>query len=283
MSRIAYIDGCFQPLNWPAVMIEDRGYQFADGVYEVLALRDGRLCEEDLHLERLAYSLEALAIAMPMSRAALKLVVRETVRQNRLTNGIVYIQISRGVAPREHGFKAALRPVLVVTVRRFDKAQRQRIRREGIAVISMPDQRWARCDIKSIALLPNVLARQSAIDGEADEAWLTDDKGYVTEGAATNAWIVDKKGCLHTRSAGAEILNGIMRRVLLDLATEQGLKVSERPFTIKEARIAAECFSTASTMAVLPVVSIDGQRIGDGKPGAITTALAENYDRLQGF
>lgn len=282
MSRIAYIDGCYQPLNEPAVMIEDRGYQFADGVYEVCAIRNGVLLDEAEHLDRLDYSLSELNIPAPMSRPALQAVMRETIRRNRFQNGLLYMQISRGVAPRDHAYGDALAPVLVMTVRPIDTARRDAIIQNGIHVISVADQRWARCDIKSISLLPNVLARQSARNAKVQEAWQLDDSGMVTEGAATNAWIVDAQGCLRTRPAANDILNGIVRQVLIKLAKEQGLSYREEAFSLEEAKAAQECFSTASTMTVFPVVSIDGDIIADGRPGPVASALAAAYDARQG-
>jgi len=281
MSRIAYVDGVYQPLNLPGILVEDRGYQFADGVYEVCAIRDGRLLDEARHLDRLQYSLDALDMPMPMSRAALQQVMRETLRRNRIHSGILYIQVSRGVAPREHMYDASLKPVLVMTARPISAERRAQIMKKGISVISVPDQRWARCDIKSISLLPNVLARQSARHAKVQEAWQIDGQGMVTEGAATNAWIVDAKGVLRTRPADNDILNGIVRQVLLDCVAELGLKFEEKPFSLKEALAAQECFSTASTMSVFPVVKIDGKKIADCKPGAVAKMLSDAYDTAE--
>jgi D-alanine transaminase len=280
MSRIAYIDGVYQPLNMPGILVEDRGYQFADGVYEVCAIRGGKLLDEARHLARLEYSLQALNMPPPMSRAALQQVMRETLRRNRVRDGILYMQVSRGVAPREHMFDPNLKPVLVVTARPIAADRRAQIMKKGISVISVPDQRWARCDIKSISLLPNVLARQSARQAKVQEAWQIDGQGMVTEGAATNAWIVDAKGVLRTRPANHEILNGIVRQVLLDCVADLGLKFEETPFSLKEALAAKECFSTASTMSVFPVVEIDGQKIGTGKPGELAQKLSDAYDTV---
>ncbi|MDA9230598.1 D-amino-acid transaminase [Alphaproteobacteria bacterium] len=280
MSRIAYIDGRYQPLNQPGIMVEDRGYQFSDGVYEVCAIRNHKAVDEARHLDRLEYSLRELGIAMPMSRAALKIVARELMRRNRVSNGLLYIQVTRGVAPRDHSFASGLKPVLVMTVRPISTQRREAIRRDGIEVISVPDQRWARCDIKSISLLPNILARQSARDAGVQEAWQIGSDGFVTEGAATNAWIVDAKNRLRTRPANHQILNGIIRQILFEVAQTLQLQVYEIPFTLEEAKAAKECFSTASTMAVFPVTSIDGQKIGDGKPGRVAKALGEAYDGL---
>lgn len=281
MSRIAYIDGVYQPMNLPGILVEDRGYQFADGVYEVCAIRNGKLLDETRHLDRLDYSLQALNIPMPMSRAALKQVMRETLRRNRVSDGILYMQVSRGVAPREHMYDADLKPVLVITARPIAAERRAQIMKKGISAISVPDQRWARCDIKSISLLPNVLARQSARNAKVQEAWQIDGRGMVTEGAATNAWIVDAKGVLRTRPADHEILNGIVRQVLLDCVAELGFKFAEKPFSLSEALAAKECFSTASTMSVFPVVKLDGRKIGSGKPGPVAKALSVAYDTVE--
>ena len=281
MSRIAYVDGVYQPLNLPGILVEDRGYQFADGVYEVCAIRNGRLLDEARHLDRLEYSLDALDMPMPMSRPALQQVMRETLRRNRIHSGILYMQVSRGVAPREHMYDASLKPILVMTARPISAERRMQIMKKGISVISVPDQRWARCDIKSISLLPNVLARQLAHNAKVQEAWQIDVQGMVTEGAATNAWIVDAKGVLRTRPAGNDILNGIVRQVLLDCVSELGLKFEEKPFSLDEALAAQECFSTASTMSVFPVVKIDGKKIADGKPGSVAKMLSNAYDTVE--
>lgn len=281
MSRIAYVDGVYQPLNLPGILVEDRGYQFADGVYEVCAIRNGRLLDEARHLDRLEYSLDALDMPMPMSRPALQQVMRETLRRNRIHSGILYMQVSRGVAPREHMYDASLKPILVMTARPISAERRLQIMKKGISVISVPDQRWARCDIKSISLLPNVLARQLARNAKVQEAWQIDVQGMVTEGAATNAWIVDAKGVLRTRPAGNDILNGIVRQVLLDCVSELGLKFEEKPFSLDEALAAQECFSTASTMSVFPVVKIDGKNIANGKPGSVAKTLSNAYDTVE--
>ena len=281
MSRIAYIDGVYQPLNMPGILVEDRGYQFADGVYEVCAIRSGKLLDEARHLDRLDYSLAALDMPPPMSRAALQQVMRETLRRNRVRDGILYMQVSRGVAPREHMFNPDFKPVLVITARPIAADRRAQIMKKGISVVSVPDQRWARCDIKSISLLPNVLARQSARNAKVQEAWQIDGQGMVTEGAATNAWIVDAKGVLRTRPASHEILNGIVRQVLLDCVADLGMKFEEKPFSLKEALTAKECFSTASTMSVFPVIDIDGQKIGAGKPGEVAKMLSDAYDAVE--
>ncbi len=280
MSRIAYIDGLYKPLWEAHINVEDRGYQFGDGVYEVFALNDGVLFDEEAHLDRLHRSLDALSIAPPMSRAALKQVIRETIRKNAVEQGVVYLQVSRGVAPRNHVYPDDLKPVLVVTVRPQSRRAKDKLMRNGIHVVTRADQRWARCDLKTISLLPNVLARQSAKSEQAQEAWLLDDEGFITEGAATNAWIINQDGVLVTRPAGADILSGITRRMLMGVIETQNIKFEERRFNLAEALAAQEAFSTASTMTLFPVIAIDGHKIGNGRPGVLSLQLMKEYIRL---
>lgn len=276
MSRIAYIDGQYVPHRSAAVHIEDRGYQFADGVYEVLAVVGGRLVDEEPHLARLARSLAELRIAAPLSDAALKIVMREVIRRNGVRDGIVYLQITRGVAPRDHAFPKSGKPVLVLTSRRRRPAD-PRIADDGIAVITIPDIRWRRCDIKSIALLPNVLGKQLAKEAGAYEAWQVDGEGQVTEGTSTNAWIVTPDRSVVTRRADNAILNGITRLAVLDIIRQEGYGFVERPFTVDETKAAAEAFLTSTTADLLPVVRIDGDPVGSGFPGPLSRRLRERY------
>jgi D-alanine transaminase len=278
MSRYAYVNGRYLPMHDAKVHIEDRGYQFSDGVYEVCEVRGGRLIDERRHLARLARSLGELRIRAPMSPKALGVVLREVVAKNRIGYGIVYLQITRGVARRDHAFPAPeVPPSLVVTARALNKARNEAFAAKGIAVISMPDNRWGRVDIKSIGLLPNVLARQAAIEQGAREAWFVDRAGAVTEGASTNAWIVSHTGTVVTRPADHAILRGITRTVLFEVIKAQGLAVEERAFTLAEAYAAREAFVTAATQIVLPVVRIDGHVIGEGNPGPVATALRRAF------
>jgi D-alanine transaminase len=280
MSRIAYVNGLYVPHRDAAVNIEDRGYQFADGVYEVCEVRGGRLVDERRHLTRLQRSLGELRIPEPMPMTALGVVLRETVRRNRVVDGIVYVQVTRGVARREHAFPVLpIRPSVVVTARNNDPAAAERTATEGISVVTVPDNRWARVDIKSVALLPNVLAKQFAREHGAKEAWLVDPQGQVTEGASTNAWIVTRDGKVVTRPADRGILRGITRTVLLDVIGSQGLALEERPFTVEEAYRAREAFVTAASQIVMPVVRIDGNPIGNGAPGLLTIALRRDFHR----
>jgi D-alanine transaminase len=280
MSRIAYVNGRYLPRAQAMVSVEDRGFQFADGVYEVCEVRAGRLVDERRHMARLDRSLSQTRIARPMAPAALAIVLHETVRRNRVRDGIVYVQISRGAARRDFAFPPAqTRPTLVVTARSSDLARLERLASEGVAVVTVPDIRWGRVDIKSVALLPNVLAKQAARDAGAHEAWLVDEAGRVTEGASSNAWIVAQDGKLITHPLGPDILPGITRSVVIDLIKAQGLTFEERAFTVEEAYAAREAFITSASQIVLPVVRIDGRPVGNGAPGLIAAALRRDYHR----
>jgi D-alanine transaminase len=276
LSRIAYVAGQYLPHRQAAVHIEDRGYQFGDGVYEVIAVVGGHLVDEAPHLTRLHRSLTELRIPAPMSDAALKLVIREVIRRNGVDNGIVYLQVTRGAAPREHAFPKAAKPVFVVTSRR-SRPPDPRVGQEGIAVITIPDIRWSRCDIKSVALVPNVLGKQQAREAGAYEAWQVDHEGQVTEGTSTNAWIVTQDGSVVTRAADNAILNGVTRGAVLEIMRLEGYRLDERPFSVTEARAAREAFLTSTTADLLPVVRIDGNPVADGKPGPLSRKLREAY------
>ncbi|MEQ9638854.1 MAG: D-amino-acid transaminase [Alphaproteobacteria bacterium] len=278
MSRIAYVNGRYVKQADAAVHIEDRGYQFADGVYEVIAVAGGRLIDEAPHMERLARSLSELQIAMPMTPAALAVVLRETARRNGVHRGIVYLQITRGVSRRDHPFpNRPIRPAVVATARRTAPADPARIE-AGVAVITLPDIRWARCDIKSVLLLPNVLAKQAARQAGAFEAWQVADDDTVTEGASTNAWIVTQDGTLVTRPVENAILAGITRLRVLDLAREAGIPVELRAFTVAEAKTAREAFVSSTTAFVMPVTRIDDAVLGNGRAGAIALRLRSLYE-----
>ena len=276
MFRIAYVNGRYVRTDEAAVHVEDRGYQFADGVYEVVAVTGGALVDEVPHMARLDRSLRELEIAWPVSQGALRHIVREVVRRNGLTDGMIYLQITRGVAPRDHAFPANIRPALVVTAKRL-APQRTELVEHGVGVITIPDQRWQRCDIKSVSILPNVLGKQRAKKAGAFEAWQVADNGTVTEGTSTNAWIVDRDGAVVTHPADNAILDGITRQAVLRVARESGMKVVERPFTLDEALSAREAFLTSTTAAVLSVVTVDGRPFGNGAPGPTTLDLRERY------
>jgi len=284
MSRIAYVNGRYRPHREALIHVEDRGYQFADGVYEVCEVRGARIVDERRHMARLTRSLAELRIGLPMPLTALSVVLHETVRRNRVRDGIVYLQVTRGVARRDHAFPAAgTAPAVVVTARALDAAKGEKVAADGIAVVTMSDNRWARPDIKSVSLLPNILAKQAARDAGAREAWFIDAKGFVTEGASSNAWIVTPDGEVVTRPVDNSILNGISRTVVLDAIAAQGLRLAERPFTVAEARAAREAFVTAASQIVQPVVRIDGAPVGDGRPGPVATALRREFHRHAEF
>lgn len=278
MSRVAYVNGRYLSHGSAAVHVEDRGFQFADGVYEVWAVLGGKLADVEGHLARLERSLGELRMRAPMGRAGLLGVVRETVRRNRVRDGLCYLQVTRGRARRDHVFPSAdTAPTLVVTAKSWDLAAVEAKARAGGAVITTPETRWARCDIKTIGLLPNVLAKQSAKEAGATEAWFVDADGRVTEGGSTNAWIVDRDGRLRTRDTGANILRGITRHTLIEVARSAQFAVDERPFTVEEALGAREAFITAASAFVLPIVRIDGTPIGDGRPGPVALRLRDLY------
>ena len=284
MPRIAYVNGRYMPGAQASVSIEDRGFQFADGVYEVCEVREGRLVDERRHMARLDRSLSELRIARPMSAIALSMVMHETVRRNRVRDGIVYVEITRGVARRDFPFPpGATRPTVVVTARGNDLGRLEQMAAEGVAIVSVPDIRWGRVDIKTVGLLPNVLAKQAAREQGAREAWLVDAQGCVTEGASSNAWIVSADGTLITRPLGSDILPGITRAVAIEAAKALGLAFLERPFTLAEAYGAREAFITSASQIVLPVTRIDGRPIGDGAPGPTAKALRRAYHEQAEF
>lgn len=277
MPRIAYVDGRYLPHRRACVHIEDRGYQFADGVYDVAAVINRRPVDLEPHLARLDRSLDQLAIRRPLGRRALEVVVDQLIRRNRLRHGIIYIQATRGVAPRTHDFpKIAVRPTLVATAKRLDLAGVLARQQRGVAVITAPDQRWARRDIKSVSLLANVIAKQTAAKAGAYEAWLVDGQGQVTEGTSSTSWIVTD-GQVVTHPLGQTILAGITRQVVGAITERADVALVERPFTLDEARDAREAFLTSATNMVTPVVRLDDRPVGDGAPGPITRDLIARH------
>ncbi|WAC48917.1 D-amino-acid transaminase [Asticcacaulis sp. SL142] len=277
MSRIAYVDGRYVRHADACVHIEDRGYQFADAVYEVWSVFNGRLADTQGHLDRLDRSLNELRIETPMSRSALLVVLYEVIRRNRIKDGMVYLQVSRGAAPRDHFFPVGVRPTLVITARSVDRKAAATKAEAGIKVITQPDIRWGRCDIKTVGLLPNVLAKQAAKDAGASDVLLVDSDGLITEGGSANAYIVDQAGVIRTRSLTANILAGITRAQLLKILGTTDIQLKEEAFSVAEALGAKEVFVTAATSLVMPIVDIDGHKIADGKPGPVATALRAAY------
>jgi D-alanine transaminase len=277
LSRIAYVNGSYVYHLGAMVHVEDRGYQFSDAVYEVVAVLNGKILDLEPHLARLGRSLAGLQIGSPMSNKALSVVLNEVRRLNRLRNGILYFQVSRGVATREHGFpNTEVKPSVVVTAKRLNFDAIKKKQQLGINVITTAETRWARPDIKSVCLLANVLAKAKANKNGATDAWFVDNDGMVTEGTANNAWII-KDNMLITRELSNDILAGITRHTLLSVANDLGMKICERSFSVVEAKGADEAFITSTTNFVMPVVKIDEQKIGDGKVGQVCKKLIKFY------
>lgn len=277
-GRVAYVNGRYVPHAQAGVHIEDRAVQFADGIYEVVGVVGGKIFDEEHHLDRLVRSVGEIGMAMPMDREVLKLIIREMARRNRVRDGLVYMQVTRGAYRRDHAVPLAPeRPTLIITARALNPAALAQRREQGVKVITHADERWARCDIKSTALLPNILAKTDARNAGAFEAWLIDHDGFVTEGSSTSAWIVDKDGNIVTRNLSNAILPGVTRREILDAAAEAQIAIVERKFTPGEALAAREAFMTAATLGATAIVSIDGHKIGDGKPGPVARRLQELY------
>lgn len=277
MPKISYVNGRYLPHAQAAVHIEDRGYQFSDGVYEFIAFYNGRLLDGDLHIDRMERSLKELRIPMPVTRRAFEMIMAELMEKNGKENGSVYIQVTRGSAKRDHPFpKNPPKPSLVLVIN-GPKPWKPEEAQEGVSVITAPDLRWQRRDIKSVSLLANILARQQSVEANTREAWLFEKDNTVTEGSYSNAYIVNAKGEVITRQADHSILGGITREVVLKIARKNGIKVAERPFTVKEALAAKEAFLTSTSGNVLPIVRIDGRKIGTGKPGEVTRRLQALY------
>ncbi|OQM74404.1 D-amino-acid transaminase [Manganibacter manganicus] len=278
MPRIAYVNGRYLAHSAAAVHIEDRGYQFSDGVYEMCEIARGYIIDMKRHLDRLNRSLSELSIEWPVTRSALIVVMREVVRRNGVRNGLVYLQVTRGVAPRDHAFpKPGTRSSLVVTAKRIAPSATAKKAETGLKIITVPENRWDRVDIKSVSLLPNVLAKQQAREAGAQEAWFIDAEGTVKEGASSNAWIVTQDGALVTRPADHGILRGITRTTLFDVAAKLGMKIEERAFSVAEAKAAREVFISSATTIAIPVVDIDGETVANGHPGSITLSLREAF------
>ena len=273
MARVAYVDGRYMDLRAAAVPVEDRGLQFADSVYEVIALVAGRLIDLEQHLVRLARSRGGLEIPAPMTENAIRVVLGEVVRRNKLSDGLLYLQVTRGQAPRNHLLPDKPGPTLMVTLRSWRPFAAALA--AGMSVTSSPDLRWRRCDLKTTGLLANVLAKQQAHENGAFECWMVSE-GIVTEGASSNAWIV-RDGYVQTHPLGPAVLGGITRELILELATADGIKMVERGFSPDEAAAADEAFTTSTSSFVVPVIMFDGKQIGTGRPGPVTCRLRDLY------
>ena len=283
MSRIAYVNGQYLSHAHAGVHIEDRGYQFSDGIYEVCEVRDGEIIDMGGHLDRLERSANELEMKLPNRRKTIEIVIEEMRLKNRVQNGIVYIQVTRGVSPRNHLFPSPSTPAsMVMTAKSTSREASDNKAAAGVGVITVPDNRWERVDIKTVSLLPNVLAKQKAHEAGAYEAWFVDGDDKVTEGSSTNAWIVTKDNVLVTRDASRGILKGITRGTTMAVAESLQLKVEERRFTVEEAKQAKEAFITAATTICVPVTKIDGQPVGDGKVGDISRRLRSHFHEHAG-
>ncbi|MEO8715900.1 MAG: D-amino-acid transaminase [Acetobacteraceae bacterium] len=278
MSRVAYVNGQYVTQREASVNVEDRGYQFADGIYEVIYFHDGRMIDADLHLDRLERSLRELRLMPPMGRMAMVAVLTETARRNRVSNGIVYIQITRGVSRRDHAFPThPIPPSFVVTARRTPPYPRDPVAWAASA-ITHPDQRWARCDIKTVGLTANVLAKQAAREKGAAEAFLIRD-GMLTEGASTTVWVVDAEGRLRTRHLDHSVLPGCTRGALIAELQAEGITFEERAVSEQELRTAREAFITSATSFVRPIIRLDAVPVGDGTVGPVTRRLFDIFAR----
>ncbi|MBU1209807.1 MAG: D-amino-acid transaminase [Alphaproteobacteria bacterium] len=278
MARVVYVNGSYRRHGEAHVHVEDRGFQFADAVYEVIEVLGRQLVDAPRHLDRLQRSLGELRIREPMSRPAMLHIIGEIVRRNRVTDGLVYMQVSRGAAPRDFLFTGKhMTPTFVCLARPVPPGIRQAKAQRGLRIVSLPDIRWGRCDIKTVMLLPAVLAKEQALAAGADEAWLVDADGFVTEGASSNAWIVNAGGQLQTRALSPALLPGVTRHTTLDVAAAIGLEVVLQPFTAKDAYLSREAFATSASGTVMPIVELDGKAIGSGKPGPIAEALRKAF------
>lgn len=276
MGRIVYVNGEFLPLERAQVPVMDRGFLFADGIYEVCAVLGGRLVDNAGHLARLDRSLAEIDIRNPHSSEDWTRIERELVTRNELGEGLVYMQVTRGVAERDFSYPAADTPPTVVAFTQAKRISGNPLAERGASVVTVPDLRWKRRDIKSIALLAQVLAKQQASAAGAAEAFMVED-GLITEGSSSTAFIVTREGAIVTRPLSNAILAGITRASLLALAAEADLRIEERPIRIAEAYGAAEAFYTSASTFVMPVVSIDGRQVGDGRPGPLTRRLRALY------
>ncbi|WP_045836200.1 D-amino-acid transaminase [Hyphomicrobium sp. 99] len=284
MTRIVYVNGAYRPYSQAAIHVEDRGFQLADAIYEVIEIRDGGLVDASRHLARLSRSLAELAIPPPMSEGALLHVIKVVMDRNRVRDGIVYMQVSRGAGPRDFALPpSTTAPTLVVLARAHRRGWSAELAEKGIAVKTIPDNRWGRCDIKTVMLLPAVLAKDEARRAGAREAWFVDAAGNVTEGASSNAWIVTPEGILVTRQLDHNILPGVTRATVMDVAKKEGIKIEQRTFSRDEALKAGEAFVTSATNIVMPVVNIDGVAIGDGRPGKLSRQLRLRFHQVAEF
>jgi len=276
--RISYVNGRYVRHAEASIHIEDRGYQFSDGVYEVIQIKQGKFIDLEPHIKRLSRSLDTLEIKKDISDKALETILYELLRRNSVDNGTVYIQMTRGVAPRDHKFPSKkIRASIVITIQHMNFPPESEYER-GVSVITYPDIRWGRRDVKSVSLLLNILAKEAAAKAKVKEAWLVKEDGTVTEGSSSNSFIV-KDGVIYTHKADYSILGGITRAIILELAKDNGINFKEESFSLEDAKNADEAFASSTTMNVMPVTEIDGKKIGGGKVGEVTKKLVELYKK----
>lgn len=275
MSRIAYVNGEFLPLDEARISILDRGFLFADGIYEVSAVLDGKLVDNEAHLVRLARSVREIALLLPETLERIEEIQKELIARNDLVEGVVYLQVTRGAADRDFAFPKGVKPSLVMFTQ-VKNIVDSPAAQNGIAVKTLPDIRWARRDIKSVALLAQVLAKQAAAEAGCQEAWMVED-GLITEGGSSTAFIVSRDDVIVTRPNSNAILPGCTRKALIALAEERQIRIEERAFSVEEARAAKESFITSASSFLQSVVTIDGTPVGDGKPGPVAKRLREIY------
>lgn len=282
MSRIVYVNGRYERYHNAHVHIEDRGFQFADAVYEVIEVNDGELIDHDRHDQRLRWSLQQLGIAPPMGKTSLAQIIKRVVRMNKVRSGLVYLQVTRGVARRDFVFdENTAKPTLVVMARSTNRTAQAAMMRDGIKVVTRPDPRWARCDIKTVMLLPASIEKTNAKRTlGAQEVWFVDEQGLVIEGGSSTAWIVDQSGRLRTRPLSTELLPGVTRSTLLDVIKDLKVPFEERSFTVEEALSGREAFITAASNTITPVTTIDDKTIGSGRPGELTMQLRERFHHI---
>ena len=275
MSRIVYVNGDFVPQEEAKISVFDRGFLFADGVYEVSTVLEGKLIDNSAHLARLRRSMAELNLPSPASDEEIEEIQVELVNRNNITDGMVYLQVTRGAAERDFVFPVDPKPSLVMFSQTMNIRENPKAKK-GIAIVTVEDVRWKRRDIKTVSLLAQSMAKQAAVEAGADDAWMVED-GFVTEGSSNNAFIVTKDDKIITRNLGNHILKGITRQVVIELAKDKNLTIEERPFTVDEALDAKEAFVTSATTFVMPVVRIDDQPLGNGAPGILTTELRALY------
>ncbi len=276
MSSVSYVNGSYVDHSEARVSIEDRGYQFADGVYEVFAVINKKIVDYDDHLNRLFRSLKEISLDTPITKDAYLVHIRNLVRKNYITNGIIYLQVSRGVASRDFKFPINTKPSIVITAKRISMENYYEKFKRGIKVKITEDLRWKRVDIKTLNLLPPVLAKQEAIESGCDEAWMTDANGYITEGSSSNAWILIKNKLITTPTSSS-ILKGITRTTLIRSLKNKNIQLIEKRFNKKDIKKSSEAFITSATQFVMPVIKIDNDKIGNGRVGKFAQIFRESY------